>query len=66
MKTSQHEIIVALNTIKRVCEKQEIGCQNCPLRTWEDPNRCVLKRDTPILWKIKEENEIWRAFECRE
>lgn len=60
---SHDEIITALKTIKLVCEEQKAGCPNCPLRTKEDPNKCVLQRRVPPCdWKIKG-SEVWRAFE---
>ena len=60
---SHDEIITALKTLKMVCVEQKAGCPNCPLRTKEDPNECVLqRRNPPWNWKIKG-CEIWRAFE---
>ena len=65
MRISQSEIIIALNTIKKVCEEyidKEEGCTKCPLRTKTNQNFCVLKKEAPTDWKIKECEE-WRAFE---
>lgn len=64
---NREEIEKALQTIKNTCEQQDM-CLTCPLRVvgeGTDPTySCALNNyDTPAEWKLKTQEEHWRAFD---
>lgn len=59
---SKEEILKALQTIKGVCEEQDM-CLTCPLRA-DDQGYCAIETNNiPSEWKLKPREENWRAFE---
>ena len=65
--TDREEILKALQTIKSTCEQQDM-CLTCPLRVYDedcaDDYGCALNtHHTPAEWKLKPQEESWRAFE---
>ena len=63
----REEILKALQVIKSTCEQYD-DCEKCPLRVQEGSGYwdwyCGVKSDdNPSEWKIKPQEESWRAFE---
>lgn len=61
MKHTKEEILKALYVIKDTCMDNEIDCDSCPFGNDED--LCRLNRGIPANWRVKEEDNVWRAFE---
>ena len=59
--TNRVKIMDALQTIQKVCE--ENACITCPFGFPNDPTKCHIKNTSPCYWELKENNEVWRAFE---
>lgn len=55
---SQEEILKALQTIQDTCEQYE-DCETCPL---SKNDFCVLQDHPPHEWRIKKDQQVWRAF----
>ena len=64
--TDREEILKALQVIKSTCEQYD-DCEECPLRTADKKQfefcSCEIKnKGYPAEWKIKPQEESWRAF----
>jgi hypothetical protein len=61
MKYTNDEIVKAVTIIKEVCKEVE-ECGTCPYG--DCMGECqILHNDVPLTWKVKETNEVWRAFD---
>ena len=61
MKHDTNEILKALITIKDVCEEVD-DCTICPYGDCMGVCQ-IVRNNLPNTWKIKEIEEVWRAFE---
>lgn len=61
---SKDDILLALSTIKNICNENEKNCNKCPFYSL-DINLCLVDCDEPKDWKIVEHEEEgkWRAME---
>ena len=61
MKYTYDEMVKALVIIKEVCKEVE-GCETCPYGDYM--GNCKIRHGAlPLFWEIKENGEVWRAFD---
>lgn len=58
---SHEEILEALQVIKDTCIRQK-DCRTCPFYS-NDKNECEINNVIPSEWEVRENEEIWHAFE---
>ena len=60
--SEKDDVMHSLEVIQNICLKHIHNCIGCPLYSRRNDG-CAVKTDSPCCWKIKYNNDIWRAVE---
>ena len=57
---SKKEMINALRILKKVCDEQDEGCEQCPFGRQD--GSCLMQTVSPTYYRLIEETHSWKAF----
>lgn len=57
---AKREMVNALRILKKICEEQTDGCEECPFSRQDDS--CLMQTVSPNNYRIIDDSKVWKAF----